>query len=562
MKISRTIFNIPQKKPHNIENSQGNSYNPVQKARSDWCISRQRKWGVPIPVFYDKETGDPLMTAETISYVQQIVGEKGCDSWWEMEVAELLPPGLKGQADKYVKGEDTMDVWFDSGSSWAGVVQANPKLQFPADLYLEGSDQHRGWFQSSLLTAVAATGQAPYRTVVTHGFVLDQNGNKMSKSLGNVVDPKMIMEGGNNQKQQPGYGADVLRLWVSSVDYSSDVIIGDGIIKQIAETYRKIRGTIRFLLGNMSDIQPSQFVPFEQLPTMDKSILGRCSKLINEVEQAYEQYQFIRVFQQIRQFVAVDLSNVYLDIAKDRLYIRSQDSFERRSCQTVLYYLTRSMLSMLAPILPHLAEDAWMNFPIKKSSNVNSNGLNLNLYELDAHSVFELGWFRPPQEWKSTEEMDIVWQAISVLRDYVNGVLENARTAKMLGASLEAKVLLYIKNDDIRNKLVELQQQNNGVDELRYVFITSQAELVEDPSIIENMEFQKIVEDEVLGSISVGVVRADGFKCSRCWNYDTSVNCFEDHPELCERCAPIVRDLGFVPQKIGEQEQQQVSAVV
>ena len=239
---------------------------PMVSGRNDWCISRQRSWGVPIPCFYDKETQEPLMDAATIAHVTEIVREKGTDAWWELDIADLLPEEYKDRADALTKGTDTMDVWFDSGSSWAGVVKSRG-LKFPADMYLEGSDQHRGWFQSSLLTGVAAEGVAPYKTILTHGFVLDEKGYKMSKSLGNVVDPRLVIEGGKNQKQEPAFGADTLRLWVASTDYTSDVLIGGNILKQTSDAYRKLRGTIRFLMGNVNDFDPAEdAVPYDELP--------------------------------------------------------------------------------------------------------------------------------------------------------------------------------------------------------------------------------------------------------------------------------------------------------
>ncbi|MGK7880654.1 MAG: isoleucine--tRNA ligase, partial [Crocosphaera sp.] len=261
--------------------------------RSDWCISRQRSWGLPIPVFYNEETNEPLLTEETIKYIQKIFAEKGSDAWWEMSVKELLPEQYKASAHKYRKGNDTMDVWFDSGSSWASVAKKRKELKYPADIYLEGSDQHRGWFQSSLLTSVAVNGVAPYKTVLTHGFVLDEKGYKMSKSLGNIVDPNVVINGGKNHKQEPPYGADVLRLWVSSVDYSSDVPLGKTILKQLSDIYRKIRNTARFLLGNLHDFDPNKdTVSYEELPELDRYMLHRITEVFTEVTDAFETYQF------------------------------------------------------------------------------------------------------------------------------------------------------------------------------------------------------------------------------------------------------------------------------
>ncbi|MDJ0650056.1 MAG: isoleucine--tRNA ligase, partial [Xenococcaceae cyanobacterium MO_188.B19] len=353
-----------------------NRITPMVKDRSDWCISRQRSWGVPIPVFYDEETNEALLTEETINHVKTIIAEKGSDAWWELSVEELLPESYRNNGKTYRKGIDTMDVWFDSGSSWASVVKARG-LQYPVDVYLEGSDQHRGWFQSSLLTSVAVNNTAPYKTVLTHGYVVDENGRKMSKSLGNGVDPRVIIEGGKNKKQEPPYGADVLRLWVSSVDYSSDVRIGNSIVKQLADIYRKIRNTSRFLLGNLHDFNPkTDAVAYADLPELDKYMLHRITEVFADITDAYDSYQFYRFFQAVQNFCVVDLSNFYLDIAKDRLYISSLGSFRRRSCQTVLAVAIENLAKSIAPVLSHMAEDIWQSIP----------------YETGYKSVFESGW--------------------------------------------------------------------------------------------------------------------------------------------------------------------------
>lgn len=340
-----------------------NRINSFVSGRGDWCISRQRSWGVPIPVFYDRATGNEvLLNDETLKHIRNLFGVHGSDAWWKMSEEELLPESYKDDAHNWKKGTDTMDVWFDSGSSWAGVASQRKELAYPADVYLEGSDQHRGWFQSSLLTSVAAQGKAPYKTVLTHGFVLDEKGYKMSKSLGNVVNPLKIIDGGNNKKAQPAYGADVLRLWVASVDYSGDVCIGDNIIKQTFESYRKLRNTARYMIGNVADFTPGDTgngVPYEKLPSLDKWMLGRLSSMVKEVENAYDEYQFNRAVNELLRFASADLSNFYLDIAKDRLYISSTDDFRRRSCQTVLQACLEGFAKAMAPILPHMAEDIW-----------------------------------------------------------------------------------------------------------------------------------------------------------------------------------------------------------
>ncbi|MCT7980025.1 isoleucine--tRNA ligase [Laspinema olomoucense] len=408
--------------------------------RSDWCISRQRSWGVPIPVFYEEETGEPLMTEETIAHVQAIVAEKGSDAWWELPIEDLLPEPYRSNGKTYRKGTDTMDVWFDSGSSWAAVVGGREELRYPADLYLEGSDQHRGWFQSSLLTSVANNSIAPYKSVLTHGFVLDENNRKMSKSLGNVVDPATIINGGKNQKEEPPYGADVLRLWVSSVDYSSDVPIGKNILKQLSDIYRKIRNTARFLLGNLDDFDPAKdAVPYEELPELDRYMLHRMTEVFAEVTDAFESYQFFRFFQTVQNFCVVDLSNFYLDIAKDRLYISAVDAKRRRSCQTVLAVALENLAKAVAPVLCHIAEDIWQNLP----------------YSTPYQSVFEAGWVQVEDRWKQPE-LAKTWQTLRQLRGEVNQVLEKARQNKAVGSSLEAKVLLYVEDIPLRQALGNL----------------------------------------------------------------------------------------------------------
>jgi len=499
-----------------------NRITPMVAERSDWCISRQRSWGVPIPVFYDEETGEPLLNEETIAYVQAIVAEKGSDAWWELSVGELLPEQYRGRA--YRKGTDTMDVWFDSGSSWAAVLQQRDDLRYPADLYLEGSDQHRGWFQSSLLTSVAVNGYAPYKTVLTHGFTLDEQGRKQSKSLGNVVDPMTVIEGGKNQKEEPPYGADILRLWVSSVDYTNDVPIGKTILKQMADVYRKIRNTARFLLGNLHDFDPAKdAVPYEQLPELDRYMLHRITEVFNDVQDAFESFQFFRFFQAVQNFCAVDLSNFYLDIAKDRLYISAVDSLRRRSCQTVLAIAVENLARAIAPVLCHMAEDIWQAIP----------------YPTPYKSVFEAGWVKLDSEWNAPE-LAGKWETLRQVRAEVNKVLEKARAEKEIGSSLEAKVLLYVPDAQLRQTLAALNPSDslasrNGVDELRYLFLTSQVELIDSPDRLSGLKYTSSSE-----TLSVGVTDADGQKCDRCWNYSTHVGESYDHPLLCERCIPVV----------------------
>ncbi|ELR97748.1 isoleucine--tRNA ligase [Gloeocapsa sp. PCC 73106] len=500
--------------------SQGqNRITPMVAERSDWCISRQRSWGVPIPVFYDIETSEPLLTAETIAHVQEIIAAQGSDAWWELSVAELLPEPYRIKHDRYRKGTDTMDVWFDSGSSWASVVK-HRGLKYPVDIYLEGSDQHRGWFQSSLLTSVATNGIAPYRTVLTHGFVLDEKGNKMSKSVGNVVDPLVIISGGKNQKQEPPYGADTLRLWVSSVDYSTDVRIGNNMLQQLADVYRKIRNTARFLLGNLYDFDPkSQAVPYEELPQLDQYMLHRATEVFTEVTEAFESYQFFRFFQTVQNFCVVDLSNFYLDIAKDRLYISSLNSHRRRSCQTVIAIILENLAKAIAPVLSHMAEDIWQFLP----------------YTPPTKSVFESGWIQLSPQW-ARPELSSTWVTLRELRNEVNKVMELARTAKMIGSSLEAKVLLWSGDSQTQALLSSyLVDSRYGVDELRYLFLASGVELLTSPELITEADYHV-----QLANIAIALHPAEGDKCERCWNYSTRVGEFAEHPTICERCYPVL----------------------
>ncbi|MGB7444519.1 MAG: isoleucine--tRNA ligase [Coleofasciculaceae cyanobacterium] len=500
--------------------SQGeNRITPMVSQRSDWCISRQRNWGVPIPVFYDEATNEPLLTEETIAHVQKIFAEKGSDAWWELSVEELLPEKYRNNGKSYRTGSDTMDVWFDSGSSWAAVAKQRDNLCYPVDLYLEGSDQHRGWFQSSLLTSVATNGVAPYKTVLTHGFTVDEQGRKMSKSLGNGIDPTEIIEGGKNKKQDPAYGADVLRLWVASSDYSSDIALSKNILKQLSDIYRKIRNTARFLLGNLHDFNPAtDAVSYEQLPELDRYMLHRITEVFGEVTEAFNTYQFFRFFQTVQNFCVVDLSNFYLDIAKDRLYISSPDSPRRRSCQTVLQVALENLATAIAPVLCHMAEDIWQALP----------------YEKPSQSVFESGWVKLEKTWQKPE-LNPVWTKLRQIRSEVNKVLEQARTEKMIGSSLEAKVLLYVADTELRQQLQTFNPQESlsgkQVDELRYLFLASQVELLESAETINSAEYSSQTE-----TVSVGVVKAEGQKCDRCWNYSTQVGEFTEHPTICERC--------------------------
>ncbi|MEI6429208.1 MAG: isoleucine--tRNA ligase [Pseudanabaena sp. ELA607] len=493
-----------------------NRITSMVQERSDWCISRQRTWGVPIPVFYDVETGEVLLNQETIDHVREIVRQHGSDAWWEMEVAELLPPSYRNNGRNYRKGTDTMDVWFDSGSSWAGVLggelhnsQLVPyAMNYPADLYLEGSDQHRGWFQSSLLTSTATNGYAPYKTVLTHGFVLDEKGMKMSKSLGNIVDPMMIINGGKDQKKDPAYGADVLRLWAASVDYSGDVPIGRTILAQMADVSRKIRNTARFLLSNLYDFKPEEHtVAYADLPEVDRYLLQRLHQVCTDITEAFNEFQFFKFFQTIQNFCTVDLSNFYLDIAKDRLYISAPNALRRRSCQTVLMHCLEAISKMIAPVMCHTAEDIWQHLP----------------YTVVHKSVFQSGWVAVPEIWHQPD-LGSKWEALRTVRNEVNKVMEQARNGKLIGSSLEAKVYLLISDSDLAATVTSVDS------ELRYLLLASQVAVVNSFPTDQGTFVGKAE------GLEIAVVPADGEKCARCWNYSTAVGKSTTYPHICERC--------------------------
>ena len=511
-----------------------NRIEAMVRDRGDWCISRQRSWGVPIPVFYHRETGEVLLNADTLAHAEALIAEHGADVWWERDEAGLLPPAWAGQADQWRKGTDTMDVWFDSGSSWAAVLEGRG-LGCPADLYLEGSDQHRGWFQSSLLTSVAVNGHAPYRRVLTHGFTLDEKGRKMSKSLGNVVDPVVLVEGGRNEKQEPAYGADVLRLWVSSVDYSADVPLGPGIVKQLADVYRKVRNTARYLLGNLHDFVPAEHaVAIEDLPLLDRWMLQRTASLIEEVSADFERYEFYRFFQALQNFCVVDLSNVYLDIAKDRLYVSAAGDFRRRSCQTVLHLVVERLAGLIAPVLCHMAEDIWQNLP----------------YPVAETSVFERGWPTVPAAW-AAPELVAPMQRILELRAQVNRTLEGCRGRGELGASLEAQVQLELVEAaaDAASEAAPLHEALALVEASPHPEVDNLADwlLVSALRVGGSAPAEPLLAETEEEGVRVRIARAAGHKCERCWHHESDIGQHPDHPSLCGRCVGVLERQGARP---------------
>ncbi|WP_430482151.1 isoleucine--tRNA ligase [Rossellomorea marisflavi] len=478
-------------------------YNMVRD-RGDWCISRQRAWGVPIPVFY-AENGQEIITDETIGHVSNLFREHGSNIWFEREAKDLLPEGFTHEGSPnghFTKETDIMDVWFDSGSSHQAVLEERDGLQRPADLYLEGSDQYRGWFNSSLTTGVAVTGKAPYKGVLSHGFALDGNGRKMSKSLGNVVVPEKVM------KQ---LGADILRLWVASVDYQADVRVSDPILKQVAEVYRKIRNTFRFLLGNLSDFDPSTHaVSYSDLREVDRFMLVKLNDLVKNVKNSYDKYEFAGIYHAVNNFCTLDLSSFYLDFAKDILYIESADQHDRRAIQTVLYECLVSLTKLMSPILAHTADEVWVHIP-----------------GVDGESV-QLTDMPEVQSFDGAEELKQKWNAFLDVRDDVLKALEEARNEKVIGKSLTAKVTLYVdeKTETLLSSIKE---------DLKQLFIVSAFE-------IGGRTSEAPAEALSLGANSIVVEKAEGETCERCWTVSPHVGEDQDHPTLCPRCAAVVKE--------------------
>ncbi|MBN2908346.1 isoleucine--tRNA ligase [Polycladomyces sp. WAk] len=473
--------------------------------RGDWCISRQRIWGVPLPIFYCEQCGEPYITEESIEHIAALFAREGSSAWYAKDVAELLPDQAACEScghTSFRKETDTMDVWFDSGSSHRAVLKQRAELQWPADMYLEGSDQYRGWFNSSLSTAVATTGQAPYREVLSHGFALDGEGRKMSKSLGNTIEPQKVIQ---------QFGADILRLWVASVDYQADVRISDEILKQIAEAYRKIRNTFRFLLGNLADFDPAKdSVPVEKWPELDRFAYIQLQRLIERVTRAYEAYEFHQVYYAIHHFCTVFLSQFYLDVLKDRLYTLPADAETRRASQTVLYRILTTVNPLISPILPHTAEEVWQHTPGKTEESVHLT----DLPQVD-RSVLD-------------ETLEKKWNAFLEVRDVVLKALEEARQNKVIGNSLGASVHLY--PDERTYRLL------SEIEDLSAVFIVSHTELHAPGNVP--------AEGAVVGKgIAVKVEVAPGEKCERCWVVSPTVGQDPDHPTICARCAEIVRKL-------------------
>lgn len=477
--------------------------------RGDWCISRQRTWGVPIPIFYCAKCNEPIITDDTITHIQNLFRKHGSNIWFAKEADELVPSGLKCKCGHthFAKENDIMDVWFDSGSSHAAVLQDNPNLAWPADLYLEGSDQHRGWFNSSLSTSVATTGKAPYKGVLTHGYVVDEKGRKMSKSLGNGIDPLDVI------KQK---GADILRLWVASADYRKDIAASPSILKQITESYRKIRNTCRFILGNLNDFTPGKDdVAYEDMWEIDRWALLRLHRLIEKVTDSFDDYEFHVVYHSIHKFCVVDMSAFYLDIIKDRLYTFNPDHQGRRSAQTAMFEIINALVRMLTPILAYTSEEIWRYIPKKGD---------------EPESVQLTDWPGVDKKYLN-EELEAKWDKLIDIREEVAKVLEIARQEKTIGNSLNAKVTLYLKQE-LFDFLKPFEQ------ELATVFIVSAVELKSFDEAPENALQAIDVPD-----LKLLVTIAPGEKCERCWNVSTTVGESEEHPTLCARCLDVITKL-------------------
>ncbi len=478
--------------------------------RSDWCISRQRTWGVPIPIVYCKKCHKPIINDYTIKAISDLFRKEGSDAWWAHDVSEIVPD-LKCDCGctEFEKEKDILDVWFDSGVTHTAVLDQREGLHSPADLYLEGADQYRGWFQSSLLTSVAIGGQAPYKAVCTHGWVVDGQGKTMHKSLGNGIEPREIYD---------KYGADILRLWVASSDYHSDIRISKDILSQLSDVYKKVRNTARYILGNICNQGGFDFdtdaVPLDKLTELDKWAIMKLDRLIEKTDEAYNNFDFHIVFKSIHNFCVVDMSNFYLDIIKDRLYCEAPDSEERRSAQTAMYIILSALARLIAPIIPFTAEEMWKYIPHCKGDNTESVFLN----DMPKVSGLDFG-----------AEFCDKWDFIIKLRDDVKKALELKRADKVIGSSLEASVKLTAASDGLFRCLKACEN------ELKDVFIVSKVEIAEGDRASAGF-----TETET-ADLGIDVKHAEGEKCERCWTYSETVGESKEHPTLCRRCAHTVK---------------------
>ena len=476
--------------------------------RPDWCISRQRTWGVPIPVFYNNKTGQEIFKSDIMDRVIDIVRKEGSGAWLKYTAEELIGEELlekhKLKDIELRKETNIMDVWFDSGVSHRGVLETREGLQRPADLYLEGSDQHRGWFQTSLLTSIGSTKDAPYKKILTHGFVNDGEGRKMSKSIGNVVAPNDVIE---------TYGADILRLWCASADYRDDVRISDLVLKQMSEAYRRIRNTARYILGNINDFDPvADRVAYKDMPEIDKWALHKLETLKRNVTANYDKYEFYNLFQEIHYFAGIDMSAFYLDIIKDRLYTEKTEGVLRRSAQTVMYEVLTALVRMVSPVLSFTAEEIWSNMPEAA---------------VDTESVHLTSWYGNNDEFLNPE-ISAKWDKIIKLRKEVNKVLEKARQGenRIIGNSLDARVLIKVEEEG-------------------YAEIMKETELLKEVFIISDMALVADTDDSYFKSeemnVAIKVEHAPGEKCERCWKYSEELGTDSEHATICPRCTEVLK---------------------
>lgn len=476
--------------------------------RQDWCISRQRVWGLPIPIFYCTKCNEHIINDATITAVSDLFKVEGSDAWWAKSAAEILPAGFSCphcSHTEFRKETDIMDVWFDSGSSHAAVLETNPALKWPADLYLEGSDQHRGWFQSSLLTSVATRGRAPYNAVLTHGFVVDGEGRKMSKSVGNTIYPQDVI------KQ---YGADILRLWVASADYKADIRISNDILKQMSEVYRKIRNTFRYILGNLADFNPeTDRVSYDRLLEIDRWALLRLEQVREKVTQAYDAYEFHTLYHTVHNFCAIDLSSIYLDILKDRVYTAKPDSVERRAAQTAMYEILDTLVRLVSPVLTFSAEEVWQHMP--KVAGM-------------PESIQLADWPAARSEYLD-KQLEDKWNKLLTVRSELTKALEQARRTKVIGHSLDAAIAIYA-SDDVYEQLNALGE------ELATLLIVSKANVKQGVQQAPDNAYRSAELP-----LAVVVTPAQGEKCERCWIYSDTIGEDAEHGTLCERCAGVLK---------------------
>ncbi|MGC8660768.1 MAG: isoleucine--tRNA ligase, partial [Desulfomonilaceae bacterium] len=477
--------------------------------RPDWCISRQRSWGVPIVALRCSDCDSVVAPPELFENTAKLFEQNGADVWFESKVQDLLTTGLKCPkcgSESFVKETDILDVWFDSGVSWASVLEKRSYLEYPCQMYLEGSDQHRGWFHSAMLTSVGTRGQAPYRNVLTHGFVVDGQGKKMSKSLGNVIQPAQIID---------KYGADILRLWVSAEDYRDDIRISPEILDRLSEAYRRIRNTCRFLLGNLADFNPADLMDPSGMTTLDRFALDKLNSVISRVKKAYEEFDFHVVFHTLYNYCTVDLSSLYLDILKDRLYVEHPNGSLRKSAQTALYHILTSLIRLMAPILVFTSEEVWAEF---------QGGTN------KASSVHVTSFPEMISGVSLSKQEKTFWNTMLLVRQEASKTLEEARAAKVIGSSLEAKLIISGPE--------EFVSEIRNMEDPAGFFIVSQVETQEQANIVTNQD-----ETNPLSGIKIQMARAEGEKCPRCWIWSSNIGVNQEFPDVCPRCANVLSAL-------------------